>query len=535
MPSPFQMLYHHWEDIDVYKTCLCDEEDDARMHLSLFFEFMEAEMGNSKRSIEQQFACGRCEFENSWLLFKPGFPIVTLFNSHPWLLRVIKTAYHENHRDGKWLQVHGAYAGHDGKSIGDMEHIMKIYQKENFGQGHPEDITKLPVYPRRYYSEDGALEQRLRTRGKNWMSLSSSISVQNYDGPAEYLKEVPPDFFDPRQSSYWQVWCSYAEKGRVVFDLASYLEDNYGMGESTPKDESMLDMAECPPYVFGYSCGRKTWCRYLVSNVREATWGTDPMSNLELPTNQKMLVQALVSSHDFANHDRDRAEQKGKGLVILLHGPPGSGKTLTAECAAELSRKALLSCSMSELNKHDSPWYFEQRLARVLQLATTWKAVVLLDEADVFLEARQDGSSAHQARNALVAVFLRHLEYFSGIVFLTTNRIHVFDTAMKSRVHLALGYQTPGKAARRAIWSHIIHRLPKEQVDARLGDELDRLASEDLNGREIANMLATASTFARSKAEPLQFKHIDTVMAVRRDFEMVLGSDKRDGDHASFT
>lgn len=525
--SPFQMLYHHWEDLDAHKAGLCDEEDDdARMHLNLLLGFMESELGGSKRSIERQFASGRCEFSNAWLLFKPDDVVITHFNDHAWLLKVNKTAYKETLKKGKWLDLQCTYTGHDGKVPAEERHNIEILERDSFAQGHPEDIVKLAAYPRKYHVEDGALEERLRARGDQYMALSGRVSVQTYDGPAEYLKEVPPGFFDPNERSSWQVWCSYAEKGRVVFDLASYLEEQYGPETSKPRDGSVLDTALCPPYTFGYSCSRKMWGRYLVSNAREATWRTDPMSSLELQTNQKKLIEALVASHDFANCDRDQAEQKGKGLVILLHGPPGSGKTLTAECAAELSHRALLSCSMSELNKHNSAWYFEQRLAQVLQLATTWKAVVLLDEADVFLEARQSDTPAQQERNALVAVFLRHLEYFSGIVFLTTNRIQVFDAAMRSRVHLALGYHEPDAAARRAIWSYNIRQLPKEQVYAGLGGMLDRLASEALNGREIANTVATANTFARSRKEALQFHHIETVLAVRRDFEMVLGTGK---------
>lgn len=522
MSSPFQMLYHHWEDLDTYKTELADEDDDARMHLNLLFGFMESEMGDDKRSIEKQFAVGRCEFENLWLLFKPGTAVITSFNSHTWLMRVWKTAYHESHKEGKTLRVYCIYTGHNGKCVGDTAHIVKIFRNDSFAQGHPEDIINLPIYPRRYYAEDEALEDRLRSRGNRFAALSDSISIRSYDGAAEYCKEKPPDYYNPEETSAWQVWCSYVERGRVVLDLRSYLEEHKRPKLTIPPDESMLDMALCPPYVFGYSCGRKAWGRYLVSNVGEANWRPDPFSNLELPNSQKRLVQALVSSHNFPNSDRDKIEQKGKGLVFLLHGPPGSGKTLTAECAAELSHRALLSCSLSELNKFNSPWDFEQRLSQILRLATVWKAVVLLDEADVFLEARRNNSPADGERNALVAIFLRHLEYFSGIVFLTTNRVHVFDNAMKSRIHLALGYLLPDKAARRAIWRNSISQLPKEAVDVTIEEKLDDFAVKELNGREIANMVTTASTFARFEQELLQAHHFEMVMAVRRDFEMTL-------------
>ena len=52
-------------------------------------------------------------------------------------------------------------------------------------------------------------------------------------------------------------------------------------------------------------------------------------------------------------------------------------------------------------------------------MVARWEAVLLLDEADVFLEAR---STHDLERNKLVSIFLRVLEYYEGILFLTTNR-----------------------------------------------------------------------------------------------------------------
>ena len=76
---------------------------------------------------------------------------------------------------------------------------------------------------------------------------------------------------------------------------------------------------------------------------------------------------------------------------------------MLVESAAEMTGKALLSTTMGELNKENRPWYFEWRLKQILEYATIWKAIVVLDEADVFLEARQDTPSDGGQRNALVA------------------------------------------------------------------------------------------------------------------------------------
>lgn len=277
----------------------------------------------------------------------------------------------------------------------------------------------------------------------------------------------------------------------------------------------------------GYSLSRKTWCKFLIDNTSEVRWKPDVWERLILSAEQKEVLEALVSSHHFPANARDQPEQKGKGLVILLHGTPGSGKTLTAETAAEGSRKALLPASLGELNKDNIPWVFEHNLKRLLQYATMWKAIVLLDEADVFLESRED-LNGNSDRNALVAVFLKELEYFSGIVFLTTNRLASFDLAMKSRIHLALGYDPPDIEIRRQIWMQVLSRVPEDEVDIEeMDDAVENLLLADLNGREISNAVNTARTIARFQKRKLQVEDIEKVLGVRKEFDKSLEREKR--------
>ena len=86
----------------------------------------------------------------------------------------------------------------------------------------------------------------------------------------------------------------------------------------------------CPPFVIGYSLDRKVWCRFYINHLSSVQWQPNPMDNLILPSAQKKVLRALVGSHHFPTEARDEMNLKGKGLVILLHGTPGSGKTLTA-------------------------------------------------------------------------------------------------------------------------------------------------------------------------------------------------------------
>ena len=149
-----------------------------------------------------------------------------------------------------------------------------------------------------------------------------------------------------------------------------------------------------------------------------------------------------------------------------------------------------------------------------------WKAVVLLDEADVFLRARDETGDGDGKRNSMVAIFLRELEYFSGIVFLTTNILRSFDKAIRSRIHLALGFDPPDRNTRHRIWAQYLKQIPAEETDLQsISDAVKILEQRELNGREISNALNTARTIARFQGAKLQLQHIQDVLKVRDAFD----------------
>jgi AAA+ superfamily predicted ATPase len=163
----------------------------------------------------------------------------------------------------------------------------------------------------------------------------------------------------------------------------------------------------------------------------------------------------------------------------------GVGKTATAESVAELTKKPLLSLTCGDLGTTASE--VEENLTEYLNLGLKWSAVVLLDEADVFLEQRD---LADIKRNALVSVFLRALEYYNGFLFLTTNRVNTFDEAFISRIHVALHYKPLGVKERIQIWRNNIRRLEDRGIKVQRGAKdfvEDRLVDLKWNGREIRN------------------------------------------------
>jgi len=128
----------------------------------------------------------------------------------------------------------------------------------------------------------------------------------------------------------------------------------------------------------------------------------------------------------------------------------------------------------------------EQNLSEIFEISSHWKATLLLDEADVFVE-RRSASDIH--RNALVCIFLRKLEYYDGILFLTTNRVQTMDEAFASRIHMPLKYEELTESARKKVWKgHLTKAVTKSGGAECSGGDLDRLARKELNGREVGSV-----------------------------------------------
>lgn len=293
-------------------------------------------------------------------------------------------------------------------------------------------------------------------------------------------------------------------------------------------DHPDIDPMLCPSYIYGYDLVLRKWGRFYVDQISDPAWKPNPFDDLVFDPTQKRIIKSLVNSHQFPEKARDEEAQKGKGLIMLLHGAPGVGKTLTAEVVAEHTKRALLKVSTSELGSYE--WDVGPKVRKLLRLATTWKAIVLIDEADVFLEQRE----IHSHRNATVAAFLHELEYFHGIMFLTSNRVSTFDPAIKSRIHLALQYLPPTREIRKAIWKNRMKIVPKEclayETEAELDKALTEIAEHDMNGREIANAINTGLTLAKDEGGKLSLDHLMIMVKAWKTFEKALNESKLMGD-----
>ncbi|RSL55915.1 hypothetical protein CEP54_009121 [Fusarium duplospermum] len=227
---------------------------------------------------------------------------------------------------------------------------------------------------------------------------------------------------------------------------------------------------------------------------------------LVLPKGHKSMILSLIAQHFRDKESKgaqveqvDIVRGKGKGLILLLHGAPGVGKTSTAEGVAELFKKPLfqITCDLGTTAKE-----VEAALETNFALANRWGCILLLDEADVFLAER---SKDDFTRNGL---------YYAGILFLTTNRVGDFDEAFRSRIHISLYYPELDQSNTVKVFT-----INMEMIEERFSRQGRRIKIDKVgigsfaqehftnygyakwNGRQIRNACQTALALAEFEAQ----------------------------------
>lgn len=519
-------------------------------HLKVMVKYLDTDFAETKRTLYPLLESNMITFDYVWALFKPNTIAYTSTYGDQDEPRAFKIEYAQRETSfmrGEWYAIEGRYLEYDGKSfgLGSMDVTVDAFKGTR-------KITSLACYPLKYHREADELRAKLLERGKKFVSLRGmnyrfhhgmafvkrkrAVVKVNINGrvmldpvifrrinPNYQISTLSPkdDDLESDESDDDSIGggCECLEdnqdqdadvpkyKYKVVEDedckprvVAVEVDENGNVIQKEKMDQVQNDsdrafteeelIISCP-VTLGFAFSEKLWLEFCISGISDIQWNEKAFDSLVLPENQKSIVKALVSSHTFndAQSIDDVIQGKGKGLVSVLHGPPGTGKTLTAEGIAELLKRPLYMVSVGELGMDSRT--LETELNKILDIAHSWGAVLLLDEADIFLEKRtiQD---IH--RNALVSIFLRLLEYFQGILFLTTNRVETFDDAFQSRIHVALRYGDLTPKAKRSVWKMFLEKVQEKQGQrlqmAQFSEkDFDALARHNLNGRQVCCLL----------------------------------------------
>ncbi len=229
-----------------------------------------------------------------------------------------------------------------------------------------------------------------------------------------------------------------------------------------------------------------------VEDIEPYVYQPDLKQKLVLPEEQTDLIDILTAEMDVLMDDI--VAGKSGGTTVLCAGPPGVGKTLTAEVYSEIVRRPLYRVHSGQLGLNVAA--METSLKEALLRAQRWGAVMLIDEADVYIKRRQDDMTM----NAVVGVFLRVLEYFNGLLFLTTNRIDDIDEAIVSRCIALIRFHAPDAEARQRIW-----KVMSEQFALGLDDDLIATLVElfpQTSGRDIKGLAKLVAKYCRHRDTP---------------------------------
>lgn len=221
------------------------------------------------------------------------------------------------------------------------------------------------------------------------------------------------------------------------------------------------------------------------------------------------LRSTVVDDWGFAEHHDNAA-----GLIALFHGPPGTGKTMTA---AALAASARLPAYLVDLSALVSKYVgeTEKSLSKVFDRAAREQCLLVFDEADAVFGARTEVDDAHDRyANQEVSYLLSRIERHPGTVVLTTNLIANIDAAFQRRIHVLVEFPAPGPGERERLWRTVMpERLPvATTVD--LGELARRYP---LTGAQIREATLDAAYLAAADGRVVTEQHLLT--GVRRQYE----------------
>lgn len=392
--DPPKMIYYYRHELAACKARLGKER--AATHIGFVLNFLYSHIGHEIDNYEAFLSMGLVCFKHLWMMFKPGSLIYHRETDQLYYLE--KGTYTET-RCGPVYALECHYVDYNGEKVGKVKRTLMIN-----GFSNQREIGVIPTVPLEKHPEPDDLKKRLVSRAQRFLTLRGIHALQHskkgrvmVDAKTFLRRALPGDEDRPDSLKEGIAVCEESKCCCKVClkDIEEKPEDyDHELREIT-YDEMLL----CSSSVLGFALGSHKWIQMRVDDLAEVHWSADAIDRLVLDKRQKRVLSSLISSPVFTEGiDGDVIGWKGKGLVMLLHGAPGTGKTLTAESVCESLKRPLYIVSGGELGV--SPQQVEKSLEEILELSKLWKAVILIDEADVFLEAR----SAHDIiRNNFVS------------------------------------------------------------------------------------------------------------------------------------
>lgn len=291
--------------------------------------------------------------------------------------------------------------------------------------------------------------------------------------------------------------------------LAADRKSRVKAGETDIDEDDVNVTPPIWPFLHTFSLQSHKYLYIHAADLTEYKYDTSLRDKLVLPSTHKNLVEVLVqSAGDLMD---DIIIGKTGGIIIIATGVPGTGKTLTAEVYSEVIERPLYVVQASQLGININD--LEKHLTEVLERAIRWGAILLIDECDVYVRSR--GEDIQQ--NAIVGVFLRVLEYYRGVLFLTSNREVMIDDAIMSRSTAHIKYMAPGKEAQKAIFDILIEQFELKVSKTLVSEVLEDERYSTMVGRDIKSLLKLSGLLAKRDNKPITKELFDFAAQFKLD------------------
>ncbi|KAF4843503.1 Protein MSP1 [Colletotrichum siamense] len=528
--EPYGVLMHHWETLsrthvsgeDSPESSSPESNTNDRQtkveHLSVLVEYLTPIVKSQLEPIQRRLGqeTPTTTWEDLWYLLRPGSQSYCKWKGQ-WMGCIIeetRKALSDEDDDNlteRWkvriwfLSMQWSYG-----TLIPVSHTIEIPKFEG-----EKKVGQLDIYPEGYFK--GERKKDFEARGDQICDMLWKGHIYaNYDGELMSEKKMKykgqiivsafgdqePDFDD--NSWGFETIPEPIDQARPANDASGVLQPLWLDPTKDSRDSLTAGHKSiiCP-VVAGFTLPAKTWVSAHVGNIRDLAKEEVPEA---IVSGEKLkIIKALAERQMSAKPwSADYIKNKGEGVVILLHGPPGVGKTYTVESIAMRKRQPLISLTISDLRTQATS--LEEELTRWFKMADKWRAILLIDECDIFLERREKKDIE---RNAVVSAFLRKIEYFGGLLFLTTNRVGHIDDAFMSRVHAVIGFDPLDGPRREKIWDSLLAKLNRDRRgEIRISNGAKKflktpevLEYTDWNGREIRNAFQTAIALAEYEAK----------------------------------
>lgn len=367
------------------------------------------------------------------------------------------------------------------------------------------------------YEKQMSLYNEIRTlTGKQFNATGYGLASNKYysgdyislvrDG--EPTKVIIDDHKDKEDDEDWDHKRGKRELGSTAFwQNIDEDDDNEEINNSDAVQEVIVPIH---PYICTFDLAKHQHITTHVTNLEPYKYDTTLIDKLILPQDKKDLINILIQGSNVLLDDIIKG--KTGGVIVLATGDPGTGKSLTAEVFSETIQKPLYVVQCSQLGTDEES--LEKELSLVLSRASRWKAILLIDEADVYIHERGDDIQ----QNAIVGVFLRILEYYKGILFMTSNRETIIDDAIMSRATAWIRYVKPNNDELSKIWE-VLSKQYKIEFNKEDIKELIKLLP-GISGRNVKNLLKLSHLLANHKKEkvtPELVKYVSNFLDINHE------------------